>query len=186
MLSLHICIRGSGASSRFRIGPKFTRAITPGRYAAEGWTDNSRGRLISIKSRAGPAGQLAAVRPFGCDQRVCRRDGWPGAQHRATDCDGGFRLGLEVGGAPFFLHEANPGNSAEGSPEQIGATSTRIELFADDPGGVLKRAIAAGATLGSDIEEHQTPWGTHRQGGFRDPFGHNWSVGDTSPLRQTR
>jgi PhnB protein len=26
------------------------------------------------------------------------------------------------------------------------------------------------------------PWGTHRQGGFRDPFGHNWSVGDRSPL----
>jgi PhnB protein len=24
--------------------------------------------------------------------------------------------------------------------------------------------------------------GTHRQGGFRDPFGHNWSVGDKSPL----
>jgi uncharacterized glyoxalase superfamily protein PhnB len=27
------------------------------------------------------------------------------------------------------------------------------------------------------------PWGTHRQGGFSDPFGHNWSVGDKSPLR---
>jgi hypothetical protein len=26
------------------------------------------------------------------------------------------------------------------------------------------------------------PWGTHRQGGFIDPFGHNWLVGDKSPL----
>jgi uncharacterized glyoxalase superfamily protein PhnB len=26
------------------------------------------------------------------------------------------------------------------------------------------------------------PWGKHRQGGFFDPFGHLWLVGDTSPL----
>jgi PhnB protein len=90
--------------------------------------------------------------------------------------------GLEVGGAPFFLHEVNPSNPAERSPDQIGATSTRIELFVDDPEGVLQRAIAAGGSPGSEIEEHQRPWGTHRQGGFRDPFGHNWSVGDKSPL----
>jgi uncharacterized glyoxalase superfamily protein PhnB len=92
--------------------------------------------------------------------------------------------GLEISGAPFFLHEVNPGNAAERSPEQIGATSTRIELFVDDPDGVLERAIAAGASLGSEIVEHQTSWGTHRQGGFRDPFGHHWSVGDTSPLKR--
>jgi uncharacterized glyoxalase superfamily protein PhnB len=92
--------------------------------------------------------------------------------------------GLEIGGAPFFLHEVNPSNPEERSPEQIGATSTRIELFVDDPDGVLERAIAGGASLGSEIEGHQTPWGTHRQGGFRDPFGHRWSVGDRSPLRQ--
>lgn len=91
--------------------------------------------------------------------------------------------GLEIRGAPFFLHEVNPGNPAERSADQIGATSTRIELFVADPDGVLERAIAAGASLRSEIEEHQTPWGTHRQGGFRDPFGHIWSVGDTSPAR---
>ena len=27
---------------------------------------------------------------------------------------------------------------------------------------------------------HQAPWGTHRQGGFVDPFGHIWLVGDRS------
>jgi PhnB protein len=91
--------------------------------------------------------------------------------------------GLEIDGAPFFLHEVNPSNPAERSPEEVGATSTRIELFVDDPRGVRQRAIAGGASAGSEIEEHETPWGTHRQGGFRDPFGHNWSVGDKSPLR---
>jgi hypothetical protein len=25
-------------------------------------------------------------------------------------------------------------------------------------------------------------WGPHRQGGFVDPFGHIWLVGDRSPL----
>lgn len=90
--------------------------------------------------------------------------------------------GLEIGGAPFFLHEVNPNNPAEDSPDRLGATSMRIELFVDDPDGVRDRAIAAGASPGSEVQDHQQLWGTHRQGGFRDPFGHNWSVGDRSPL----
>jgi uncharacterized glyoxalase superfamily protein PhnB len=95
--------------------------------------------------------------------------------------------GLEIDGAPVFLHEVNPNNPSEDSPNRVGATSTRVELFVDDPDGVRERAIAAGASPGSEVEDHQTPWGTHRQGGFRDPFGHNWSVGDRSPLsRSTR
>jgi uncharacterized glyoxalase superfamily protein PhnB len=84
--------------------------------------------------------------------------------------------------APRFLHEVNPSNPSEDSPDRLGVTSTRIELFVDDPDGVMNRAIAAGASPGSELEDHQAPWGNHRQGGFRDPFGHNWSVGDRSPL----
>ena len=90
--------------------------------------------------------------------------------------------GLEVEGAPFFLHEVNPKNPSENSPDRLGVTSTRIELFVDDPDRFMERAIAAGASLNSELEDHQLPWGTHRQGGFRDPFGHVWSVGDPSPL----
>lgn len=41
--------------------------------------------------------------------------------------------GLEVDGAPFFLHEVNPNNPSEDSPNRVGVTSTRIELFVDDP-----------------------------------------------------
>jgi PhnB protein len=90
--------------------------------------------------------------------------------------------GLEVEGAPFFLHEVNPKNPAETDPAQAGVTSCRIEVFVDDPDSFIARAVAAGATAGSAIAEHRMPWGTHRQGGFKDPFGHNWSVGDKSPL----
>jgi PhnB protein len=90
--------------------------------------------------------------------------------------------GLEINGAPFFIHEVNPNNPSETSPVDVGVTSTRIELFVDDPDGFMKHVLTAGATIGSAIEDHRTPWGNHRQGGFKDPFGHNWSVGDKSPL----
>jgi uncharacterized glyoxalase superfamily protein PhnB len=100
--------------------------------------------------------------------------------------DLGGVAGLEIGGAPVFLHEVNPENPAETSPGQAGVTSVRVEMFTDDPDGVIERAVAAGATAGASIEDHRTPWGTHRQGGFTDPFGHRWSVGDRSPLGRLR
>jgi uncharacterized glyoxalase superfamily protein PhnB/predicted enzyme related to lactoylglutathione lyase len=97
--------------------------------------------------------------------------------------DLGGVAGLQVGGAPFFLHEVNADNPAEDSPDEIGQTSVRIEIFVADPDALIDAAVAAGATPGAAITEHQMPWGPHRQGGFRDPFGHRWSVGDSSPLR---
>ncbi len=91
--------------------------------------------------------------------------------------------GLEVSGGAFFLHEINPNNPSETSPGQAGVTSTRIEVFVDDPDAFVERAVAAGAIPGAPMEDHEMPWGTHRQGGFTDPFGHRWSVGDSTPLR---
>jgi len=53
----------------------------------------------------------------------------------------------------------------------------------DDPDGFIERAVAAGADGSVDeIRDHEMPWGVHRQGGFLDPFGHLWLVGDRSPL----
>jgi uncharacterized glyoxalase superfamily protein PhnB len=60
--------------------------------------------------------------------------------------------GLEIDGAPVFLHEANPNNPSENSPDPLGATSTQIELFVDDPDASIERAIAAGASRGSEIK----------------------------------
>src|SRR5581483_9167694 len=82
--------------------------------------------------------------------------------------------GLEIDGAPFFLHEINTDNPAETSPEALGGTSTRIELFVDEPEAFVDRALTAGATLRSPVVAHEVPWGEHRQGGFQDPFGHQW------------
>ena len=97
--------------------------------------------------------------------------------------DLGGVAGLEVDGAPFFLHEATAKNPAEDSPDRVGQTSVRIEVFVDDPDAFIQRAVAAGARDGSPVTARELPWGTHRQGGFTDPFGHKWSVGDATPLR---
>src|SRR5262245_6563371 len=93
----------------------------------------------------------------------------------------GSVAGLEIDGAPFFLHE--PVKNSFSSPNDIGTRTARVELFVDHPEEVIRRAVNAGAT-GGDITDHQAPWGTHRQGGFIDPFGHNWLVGDKSPLNR--
>ncbi|RZS91613.1 putative glyoxalase superfamily protein PhnB [Motilibacter rhizosphaerae] len=97
--------------------------------------------------------------------------------------DLGGVAGLELGGAAFFLHEAGPDSATETSPDRASARSTRVELFVDDPDAVVESALAAGASTVSPVEDHAVPWGTHRQGGFTDPYGHRWSVGDRSPLR---
>jgi PhnB protein len=91
--------------------------------------------------------------------------------------------GLHLAGAPFFLHAAVPGRAREPSPSDAGMTTTRIEIFTDDAASLIDRAIASGATEVEPLIDHQTPWGIHRQGGFTDPFGHRWSVGDRSPLQ---
>ncbi len=96
--------------------------------------------------------------------------------------DLGGVAGLQLDGAPFFLHEAVPGRPNERSPADLGLTTTRIEVFASDPGALIGRAAAAGATSVQPLSDHQAPWGIHRQGGFTDPFGHRWSVGDRAPL----
>jgi uncharacterized glyoxalase superfamily protein PhnB len=74
--------------------------------------------------------------------------------------------------------------SALGATELWNLGSVIGMEICDDPDVVIARALQAGATGSLDhIRNHQMPWGTHRQGGFTDPFGHIWFVGDTSPLR---
>jgi len=91
-------------------------------------------------------------------------------------------VGLTVAGAPFFLGE--PQNNGWDTPAALGSRTVRVEVFVDDPDGFIERAVTAGADGSVDkIRDHQRPWGVHRQGGFIDPFGHLWLVGDRSPLK---
>ena len=95
----------------------------------------------------------------------------------------GSVVGLEIDGAPLFLHEETS-TGFEG-PAALGGTSVRVEVFSDDPDAFIAKAVAAGAEgAGEGIADHAVPWGVHRQGHFTDPFGHVWHVGDSSPLRR--
>lgn len=88
--------------------------------------------------------------------------------------------GLEIAGAPLLLGQ--PADNGWLSPASAGTTTTRIEVFVDDPDAFLARAVDAGGTPIDPMETYDMPWGPHRQGTFRDPFGHLWFVGDHSPL----
>jgi PhnB protein len=59
-------------------------------------------------------------------------------------------------------------------PESIGGTSFGIHLHVDDADGTIRRAVAAGATL---VREPQDHFYGERSGTVRDPFGHEWNVG---------
>jgi PhnB protein len=93
----------------------------------------------------------------------------------------GSVAGLEIAGAPFFVGQ--PEKNGWESPTVLGMPSRRVEVFCDDPGRFVAHAIKYGATGTPQIGEYETPWGNHHQGGFVDPFGHIWLVGDRSPLR---
>jgi PhnB protein len=95
----------------------------------------------------------------------------------------GSVVGMEIAGAPFFVGQ--PESNGWESPTKLGTTSTRIEVFCDDPDSFIARAVHAGAKGSHDpVRDHEMPWGSHRQGGFIDPFGHMWLVGDRSPLKR--
>ncbi len=90
--------------------------------------------------------------------------------------------GLSIEDAYFFLADESPSYGTR-SPDSIGSTTVRIELFVKDPKAVAARAVAAGATeINPVIEyEHNTtgirPIKKMLQGAIRDPFGHLWLIG---------
>jgi PhnB protein len=90
--------------------------------------------------------------------------------------------GLSIDGASFFLAAEAPDYGTRG-PASAGFTTVRIELFVDDPVAVHRRALEAGATDRSPVEEHEhltngpKPIRRMLQGAVLDPFGHMWLIG---------
>jgi PhnB protein len=159
----------------------FSRSIVD--VAPEDWGGTSGPALHASGQRGGPArGETRISVMLIVPDADCAVAWYREALGADVLWDLGGVAGLQVAGAPFFLHQTNPGNPAEDSPGEVGQTSVRIEVFVEDPDGLIARAVAAGARPGSPVTAHEMPWGTHRQGGFQDPFGHQWSVGDSSPL----
>src|SRR5689334_16539360 len=93
----------------------------------------------------------------------------------------GSVAGLEINGAPFFLHE--PVEKKFHTPKELGATCARVEVLIDNPDDLLARAVKAGAAS-EGMKDYELSWGIHRQASFIDPFGHTWLIGDRSPLNR--
>jgi PhnB protein len=79
---------------------------------------------------------------------------------------------LELGGARFWVASASE-EMSRFSPRSIGGRTNRTLLVVDDPDGLVRRAVAAGATGTTPVgEEHE--W---RIGRIVDPAGHEWEIG---------
>ncbi len=80
---------------------------------------------------------------------------------------------LAIGDAAFWVTSAAAGMGRL-SPLAIGGATGRTLLVTADPAGVAQRAVLAGATEISPVgDEHG--W---RVGRVRDPFGHEWEIGE--------
>ena len=79
---------------------------------------------------------------------------------------------LAVGDAGFWV-SGTSANMGRLSPRAGGGATGRTLLVVQDPGGVVKRAVGAGATELSPVaDEHG--W---RLGRIVDPAGHEWEIG---------
>jgi PhnB protein len=79
---------------------------------------------------------------------------------------------LMVGDASFWVSDESP-EQGNFSPESLHGATTRMLLVVDDPGSMVARAIAAGASeVHPVVDEHG--W---RLGRIEDPFGHHWEIG---------
>jgi PhnB protein len=85
---------------------------------------------------------------------------------------------LKIGDSMVFLGDESPEAGAEGtqSPLTLGNTTVTIHLQTDDADQMMASAVAAGAQMTMPVADMF--WGD-RYGRFKDPFGHQWSLGTT-------
>ncbi len=60
------------------------------------------------------------------------------------------------------------------TPKALGGSPVTLHLQVEDANALWEKAVAAGATVTMELKDQF--WGD-RYGQIRDPFGHNWSVG---------
>ncbi|CPR11534.1 glyoxalase [Mycobacterium bohemicum DSM 44277] len=111
------------------------------------------------------------VRAFGAEEvgRVPRPDGKL------------IHAAVRINGSLIMLNDDFPevcgGKSM--TPRALGGTPVTIHLTVTDVDGKFQRAVDAGATVVTPLEDQF--WGD-RYGMVADPFGHHWSLGQ--PVRE--
>lgn len=91
---------------------------------------------------------------------------------RLEDPDGGVVARLSIGGGEFWVSDESP-EHGNFSPETLAGATARMILTVADPDGVVRQALAAGASEVSPVTE-QHGW---RVGRVLDPYGHHWEIG---------
>jgi PhnB protein len=79
---------------------------------------------------------------------------------------------MSIDGATFWVADEAP-EHGNFSPASLGGATVRLLLIAEDPVAVAGQAVAAGATLISQVHE-QHGWSLGR---IEDPYGHHWEIG---------
>ena len=112
-----------------------------------------------------------------------------GATEKFRLVEPGGRVGhaeLLLGGTTLMLSDEYPEMGIRG-PKALGGTSLSIHLHVDDADATIRRAVAAGAAI---VREPQDHFYGERSGTIRDPFGHEWNIGhhleDLSPEEMQR
>jgi PhnB protein len=80
------------------------------------------------------------------------------------------RLAVET--AEFWVADESPEHK-NFSPESLGGGTVRMVMIVDDPDAAFQRAITAGATVVTPVD-NRYGW---RLGRAADPFGHHWEIG---------
>lgn len=80
---------------------------------------------------------------------------------------------LRLDGHRFMLSDEYPHHGIVG-PATLGGTGSGLSLDVDDCDAVAARAVAAGATL---VRPPEDQFYGHRTAMVRDPFGHEWMIG---------
>lgn len=103
-------------------------------------------------------------RVFGTEERLRMPDPETGRIGHAE---------LALGPATIMLADEYPELGIR-SPTAFGGTGLRIHLHVSDVDGLAQRAVGAGATLVSEPRDYEHG---ERQCRIRDPFGHEWLLG---------
>lgn len=80
---------------------------------------------------------------------------------------------LALGATRFWVADESPEHQ-NFSPETLAGSTVRLILVVENPDALFDRAVRAGATVVSAMQDHSYGW---RVGRVADPFGHHWEIG---------
>jgi|SRR5271165_6069502 len=99
-----------------------------------------------------------------------------GAEEVMRLTEPGGRIGhaeIKLGGTVLMLADEHPEMGIVG-PESLGGCTIALHLHVDRVDALVEQAVAAGATLTRPLENQ---FYGERTGAIRDPFGHEWLLG---------